>query len=67
MARDKSTRSSPQTSATDSSRRRFLQQGGAALAGIAPASPAMVASETPRKKIRVGIVGGRFGRNFHWF
>ncbi len=67
MPREISSPSCPQPPATDSSRRRFLQQGGAALAGMALASPALVAGENPRKKVRVGIVGGRFGRNFHWF
>ncbi len=54
-------------SETDSSRRRFLKQGGAVLAGMAMASPYVVADESARKKVRVGIVGGRFGRSFHWF
>lgn len=52
---------------TDSSRRRFLKQGGAAMAGMAMASQYVVADDSSRKKIRVGIVGGRFGRHFHWF
>lgn len=54
-------------SGPDSSRRRFLKQGGAALAGMAMASQFVVADESSRKKVRVGIVGGRFGRSFHWF
>ncbi|NLX98298.1 MAG: Gfo/Idh/MocA family oxidoreductase [Rhodopirellula sp.] len=52
---------------SDCSRRRFLQQGGSALAGLALASQYVVADESSRKKVRIGIVGGRFGLSFHWF
>ena len=55
------------TSDVNPSRRRFLKQGGAALAGMALASQYVVGGESSRKKVRVGIVGGRFGCSFHWF
>jgi predicted dehydrogenase len=48
-----------------SSRRQFLRQSGAALAGAAIA-PGLVAAADNPKKIRVGIVGGRFGCGFQF-
>lgn len=57
-------------------RRRFLQAGGVILAGLgsasfaSPADPATsgTASALPSsaRKIRMGIVGGRFGAQFQW-
>jgi len=52
------------------SRREFLKKGGAAVAGIALA-PGIVSAGQPAprrspKKIRIGVVGGGFGRSFQW-
>ncbi len=55
----------------DCSRREFLRQSGAALAGIA-LTPTMVGAQKEArmdkssKKIRIGVVGGGFGAAFHW-
>lgn len=50
-------------------RRQFLHTGGMTLAGLAFA-PQIVTAQTQRskpvKKVRVGIVGGRFGATFQW-
>lgn len=50
-------------------RRRFLQAGGAAVLGMAFA-PGIVTAQTGGgtavKKVRIGIVGGRFGATFQW-
>lgn len=58
---------SPQASAADSVRatRRVVLQSGTAAALAAAARPAFAANTAP-KKIRIGIVGGRFGRSFQW-
>ncbi|MCC6694274.1 MAG: Gfo/Idh/MocA family oxidoreductase [Candidatus Hydrogenedentes bacterium] len=55
------------------SRRAFLQQSGVLLAGVgATAAVQTVAAQAPAwqqtsdKKIRIGVVGGRFGCSFHW-
>ncbi len=48
------------------SRRSFLKQSGSALAGMSLAAQCVVADESSRKKIRVGIVGGRFGLSFQF-
>ncbi len=56
------------------SRRRFLERTGqatlaASLAGVASAASASEAPDPPVKsdrKIRIGVVGGGFGRSFHW-
>jgi predicted dehydrogenase len=55
----------------DLPRRSFLQIGGAILLGIAAESVKAVAASpawTPisERKIRIGVVGGRFGCSFHW-
>ena len=47
------------------SRRSFIAQN-AALAGTALVSPAFIAAGQSSKKIRIGIVGGRFGSTFQW-
>lgn len=50
-------------------RRRFLQAGGAALAGVTLAgdlAAATIPGPMPAKKIRIGIVGGGFGTSFQW-
>ena len=50
-------------------RRRFLQAGGAALVGMTVA-PRIVTAQSERsasvKKVRIGIVGGRFGATFQF-
>lgn len=50
---------------TDWSRRDFLKRSGAAVAGISFASQLTIANTTP-KKVRIGVVGGRFGATFQW-
>ncbi len=47
------------------SRRSFIAQN-AALAGTALVSPAFITAVPSSKKIRIGIVGGRFGSSFQW-
>lgn len=50
-------------------RRQFLAGGGATVLGMALA-PGIVTAQsersTPVKKVRIGIVGGRFGATFQW-
>jgi predicted dehydrogenase len=48
------------------SRREFLSATGAATATLALATPAVFAAEPSSKKIRLGVVGGNFGRAFFW-
>jgi len=52
------------------SRREFLRQSGAALAGVALAKGAARAQASTvtggTKKIRIGVVGGGFGTSFYW-
>ncbi len=52
------------------SRRRFLRASGVAVVGATVATSAeqsaLVAAELPSRKIRIGVVGGRFGRSFFW-
>ncbi|MHC4521349.1 MAG: twin-arginine translocation signal domain-containing protein, partial [Planctomycetota bacterium] len=49
-----------------SSRRDFLKQTGAAVAGVAVMSRSAMAVNTAPKKVRIGVVGGRFGCSFQW-
>jgi len=53
------------TTAAENSSRRTCLKAGAALAAGAWARPLFAADTAPRK-IRIGIVGGRFGRSFQW-
>ena len=51
-------------------RRQFLKTTGAALA-VAAVTPHLereegMAAKTPAKKVRIGVVGGGFGRDFQW-
>ena len=50
------------------SRRNFLGVSGAALAGASLAAAPRVgaAVDTSPKKVRIGVVGGNFGRSFQW-
>ena len=48
------------------SRRKFIKMGSAALAVSAFKSSPLIAVDTSPKKIRMGIVGGRFGADFSW-
>jgi len=48
------------------SRRGVLKGAGAALAGVSLASRKVWAANTPLRQIRIGVVGGRFGRAFQW-
>jgi len=50
----------------DCSRRDFLKRNSAAIAGMALVSKSAMAVDTSPKKIRIGIVGGRFGCSFQW-
>ncbi len=55
-----------QVDASSQPRRNFIKTS-TALAGGAMLVPQFVyASEKPKKKLRIGIVGGRFGTSFHW-
>lgn len=54
---------SPPTTA--SNRRQFLTTAGGAVASLALAERVYAANTAPRK-IRIGIVGGRFGGTFHF-
>ncbi|MBN2317349.1 MAG: Gfo/Idh/MocA family oxidoreductase [Sedimentisphaerales bacterium] len=51
---------------THSSRRAFLKQSGAVLAGLPLASSGALAVNTAPRKIHMGIVGGGFGCGFQW-
>jgi predicted dehydrogenase len=53
-------------SVSHTSRRHFLKVGGTAVAGIALTNNRLFAADTSPKKIRIGIVGGRFGASFQW-
>jgi predicted dehydrogenase len=46
-------------------RRKFIVSN-AILAGSAMISPSFIAVEPSNKKIRIGVVGGGFGRSFQW-
>lgn len=46
-------------------RREFIKQN-AILAGGAMVSPGVFSLEPSAKKIRIGVVGGNFGRQFYW-
>jgi len=48
------------------SRRDFMKLSGIALAGMALAPESTMAVNTAPKKIRIGVVGGRFGLSFQW-
>jgi predicted dehydrogenase len=47
-------------------RRRFLQAGGLAATALASSSRIAFAEGTSDRKIRIGVVGGNFGRSFYW-
>jgi len=51
---------------THSSRRAFLRQSGAVLAGLPLVSSGAMAVNTAPRKIHMGIVGGGFGCSFQW-
>jgi len=48
------------------SRRTFLKRGTAALSAAALAGSGALAVDKLPKKIRVGVIGGRFGLQFQW-
>ncbi len=60
--------SSTDLSTGKTSRRRFLARSGATLAGTALASSSSLAAPAAAggKKIRMAVVGGRFGASFQW-
>jgi hypothetical protein len=47
-------------------RRELLQKGGAALAALALSPSFAMAASASDRKIRIGVVGGNFGRQFQW-
>jgi predicted dehydrogenase len=47
-------------------RRRFLQAGGLAATALASSSHFAFAEGTSDRKIRIGVMGGNFGRSFYW-
>lgn len=49
-----------------SSRRDFLKATGGAVAGVTLAGRLAMAVTMPQKKVRIGVVGGGFGRSFQW-
>ncbi len=49
-----------------SDRRSFLKKGGVAALGISLPLPKQFAFDAPPKKLRIGIVGGRFGCSFQF-
>ena len=51
---------------SNSSRRDFLKQSSALLAGLPLASSAALAVSTAPRKIHMGVVGGGFGCSFQW-
>ncbi len=51
---------------SNSSRRDFLKQSSALLAGLPLASSAALAVNTAPEKIHIGVVGGGFGCSFQW-
>lgn len=51
---------------THASRRAFLQQSGAILAGLPLVSSASLAVNSAPPKIHLGVVGGGFGCGFQW-
>ena len=63
-------RSSEDKLFVNSSRRKFLQRSGMALAGAALAPDVIMAQADKErgmdKKVRIGVVGGGFGAAFHW-
>jgi hypothetical protein len=52
---------------TSSSRRTFLKQSSSATLGLAVVgNPSVIVHHPTQKKLRVGIVGGRFGCSFQF-
>ena len=56
----------PSSASGHLSRRRFIQQSGIALTTAALSSRYAWAVDTAPKKLRMGIVGGRFGLGFYF-
>ncbi len=50
----------------EKTRRHFLQTSSASLAALSVSSPALLNVGAAAKKIRIGVVGGGFGRSFQW-
>jgi len=48
------------------SRRQFIKSGAASMLGLSLANNRLFAVDTSPRKIRIGIVGGRFGASFQW-
>ena len=51
---------------SDCTRRDFLRATGAAATAVTVAAPYVFGADAPPKKIRIGVVGGNFGRAFFW-
>jgi len=47
-------------------RREFVSGAAAAVAGLALGKKSALGDETSDRKIRIGVVGGNFGRSFQW-
>ncbi len=58
--------SSPESPASECSRRRFVRDGAAVLAGATVGLPAWAAATGVPRKVRIGVVGGRFGLTFQF-
>ena len=56
----------PSPGSSGQNRRKFLQITGAATATVALTTPGAFAAGTSARKIRLGVVGGNFGRAFYW-
>ncbi len=50
----------------DFSRRDFIKQGTATIAGLTLAGRSALAVDTAPKKVHIGVVGGGFGTQFQW-
>lgn len=48
------------------SRRKFLKSTGAAATVSALSQQVVLGAESSRRRVRVGVVGGGFGRSFYW-
>ena len=66
MTRRNSSLQAARAPSRQSHRRDFLRTGTAFAAGALAAGPLFAGVEHAARKIRIGIVGGRFGSSFQW-
>lgn len=66
MAETKRIGTGPRDDEGQLSRRQLLGAGGAALGGALLAPRSAWAANRSQRKVRMGVVGGRMGSNFHW-